>query len=157
MKGPSPAPFSRDTWEVTKYHNPPQSQEEEAHVIDLGSGVGTLSLLAARAGADSVVAVEAHAGMAAVARRSAALNGVSGVVSVVEQDAAVLQVRYPPLQTALRALWGTRALFRTPRRCRSDFRLASVAIPKPLSVAYEPLVSSSLPGACGSPAHGPPA
>ena len=40
----------------------------EAHVLDLGAGSGTLSVLAARAGADSVTAVEMLEPLCRIAR-----------------------------------------------------------------------------------------
>jgi predicted RNA methylase len=46
-------------------------------VLDLGAGSGALALLAAKAGAPQVVAVEAHPGLVKVARSCAAANGVS--------------------------------------------------------------------------------
>lgn len=41
----------------------------EAHVVDLGTGAGVLSVLAARAGADSVVACDLLEPLCHVARR----------------------------------------------------------------------------------------
>ena len=41
----------------------------EAHAIDIGTGSGLLSVLAARAGANSVVACDLHAPLANIARR----------------------------------------------------------------------------------------
>jgi predicted RNA methylase len=53
---------------------------EEPCVLDLGAGSGALALLAAKAGAPHVVAVEAHKGLVRVARAGAAANGVSSQV-----------------------------------------------------------------------------
>eukprot|EP00967_Tisochrysis_lutea_P021325 scaffold24235_cov19-Tisochrysis_lutea.AAC.1 len=53
---------------------------EQVHALDLGCGCGSLALLAARAGADSVTGVEAHPALVTVARRNAALNGLSSKV-----------------------------------------------------------------------------
>ena len=49
----------------------------KVHALDLGTGCGVLALLAARCGADSVTAVEAHPTLVAIARHNAALNGLS--------------------------------------------------------------------------------
>ncbi|PSC69443.1 arginine methyltransferase [Micractinium conductrix] len=62
-----------------------------AHVLDIGCGSGVLSLLAARAGADSVVACDIHSSLCDVARKAAAANSLSKAVSVVHRDAGTLQ------------------------------------------------------------------
>ncbi len=46
-----------------------KAEDGEVHTLDAGSGSGALAVLAARAGASSVVACELHEGLAAVARR----------------------------------------------------------------------------------------
>lgn len=46
-----------------------QEEDGEAHCLDIGAGSGLLAVMAARAGASSVVACELHDGLAAVARR----------------------------------------------------------------------------------------
>ena len=55
--------------------------------MDLGCGSGALAMMAARAGAESAVAVDAHEGLCALARKNVALNAlgrrVSGVASLV--------------------------------------------------------------------------
>jgi protein arginine N-methyltransferase 1 len=53
-------------------------------VLDLGSGTGVLAVLACRAGAERVYAVDATA-MSAVARAVAAANGVGDRVTVIER------------------------------------------------------------------------
>lgn len=46
-----------------------KAMDGEAHAIDIGTGSGLLSVLAARAGADSVLACDLHEPLANVARR----------------------------------------------------------------------------------------
>ena len=48
----------------------------EAHAIDIGAGAGLLSVLAARAGADSVVACDLHEPLATVARRVSLVSAI---------------------------------------------------------------------------------
>ena len=53
-------------------------------VLEAGAGTGVLSALAARAGAGHVYAIELDPDLAAVARRTAALNGLAERITVVE-------------------------------------------------------------------------
>lgn len=46
-----------------------RQEEGEAHVLDMGCGSGVLAMLAARAGADSVVACDLHEPICDVARK----------------------------------------------------------------------------------------
>ncbi|KAL3131069.1 hypothetical protein ABBQ38_000384 [Trebouxia sp. C0009 RCD-2024] len=62
-----------------------------AHVLDLGTGSGLLAVMAAKAGADSVVACDIHDSLCGVARQVVASNGVASSVSVVHQDVGLLQ------------------------------------------------------------------
>ena len=66
-------------------------EEGEAHVLDIGTGAGPLAIMAAKAGATSVVACDLHESLCDVARKNAAANDVSKKVSVVYRDAALLQ------------------------------------------------------------------
>jgi protein arginine N-methyltransferase 7 len=68
-----------------------RAADGECHVLDVGAGGGALALLAARAGADSVVAAELSEPLCAVARAAAAANGLSSRVSVVQRDVGLLQ------------------------------------------------------------------
>ncbi|KAL4424877.1 hypothetical protein ABPG77_002100 [Micractinium sp. CCAP 211/92] len=68
-----------------------RAADGEAHVLDIGCGAGVLSLLAARAGAKSVVACDLHESLCDVARKAAAANGLSERVSVVYRDIGLLQ------------------------------------------------------------------
>jgi type II protein arginine methyltransferase len=57
-------------------------------VLDVGTGSGLLAMMAARAGAKSVLAVELDPLVAAAARRNIEENQLQHIVSVVERDAA---------------------------------------------------------------------
>ena len=67
------------------------SAEGEAHVLDMGTGMGLLAMLAAKAGATTVTAAELHPGLCASARQNIAANGLSSIVSVVERDIGLLE------------------------------------------------------------------
>ena len=56
-------------------------------VLDAGAGTGILSLLAARAGAARVFAVEIDSVLAHHLRRTVSANGLEDVITVLEQDA----------------------------------------------------------------------
>ena len=60
---------------------------QEVMVIDIGAGSGLLSMMAARAGADSVVAVEQSSHMCDVAEKTIATNGLSSQCIVLQRDA----------------------------------------------------------------------
>lgn len=68
-----------------------KATDGEVHVLDMGTGAGLLSLMVARAGADSVVACDLHESLAAVARKAVARNGCSDKVSVVHRDIGLLE------------------------------------------------------------------
>ncbi len=61
-------------------------------VLDVGTGSGILALLAARAGAGRVLAIEIAPDLAAVARANAEANGLGDVVEVVEADATAIEL-----------------------------------------------------------------
>jgi len=64
---------------------------EAVHALDIGTGSGLLAMMAARAGASSVIASELHPSLAHVARRNVAANGLSHIVTVVQCDVALLE------------------------------------------------------------------
>ncbi|GAX85622.1 hypothetical protein CEUSTIGMA_g13037.t1 [Chlamydomonas eustigma] len=61
----------------------PALSHTSVQALDLGCGTGVLAMLAARAGADHVVAVEAHPTLCDIARRNVAMNGLSRKVRLV--------------------------------------------------------------------------
>ena len=56
-------------------------------MLDIGAGSGLLSMMAARAGADTVVAVEQSSHMCEVAEKTIAANGLSSQCVVLQRDA----------------------------------------------------------------------
>jgi len=64
---------------------------EPARVLDVGTGSGLLAMMAAKAGAASVVAVDIHERWATTARRNVAANGLASRVSVLCADAGCLE------------------------------------------------------------------
>lgn len=65
---------------------------QEVHVLDIGSGTGLLSMMAARAGADSVVACEAFGPVASCARRILEANGLTERVKLICKNSKNLVV-----------------------------------------------------------------
>jgi len=68
-----------------------KDEKGEVHVLDIGSGTGLLSLMAAKAGATSVVGCDIHEPLCDVARKAMAANGQTGRVSIVNRDVGLLQ------------------------------------------------------------------
>ena len=64
---------------------------ETVRALDVGTGSGVLAMLAARAGAESVVACDTHPSLVTVARRNVAANGFGSRVSVLKKDATLLE------------------------------------------------------------------
>jgi len=60
---------------------------QEVMVLDIGAGSGLLSMMAARAGADTVVAVEQSSHMCEVAEKTIAANKLSSKCIVLQRDA----------------------------------------------------------------------
>ncbi|XP_001662010.2 protein arginine N-methyltransferase 7 isoform X1 [Aedes aegypti] len=65
---------------------------KEAHVLDIGTGSGLLSMMAVRAGADSVTACEAFRPMADCAERVIASNGMGHRIRLVKKKSTELEV-----------------------------------------------------------------
>lgn len=62
-------------------------------VLDIGSGSGLLAMMAARAGAASVVSCERSGAIAEVAREIVARNGFAGCITVLHRDSLALDVQ----------------------------------------------------------------
>ena len=60
-----------------------KAKGEHVHVLDIGTGTGMLSMMAARAGADRVTALETFEPMAIVAEKIIKLNGMADKITVV--------------------------------------------------------------------------
>ena len=58
---------------------------EECHCLDMGAGSGLLAMMAARSGADSVVACDLHGSVCQTARHVIARNNLSSRVTVVNR------------------------------------------------------------------------
>jgi len=68
-----------------------KDENDVVHALDIGTGSGILAMLAAREGATSVVACDAHPSLVDIARRNVAANGLSSQISVFKRDAALLE------------------------------------------------------------------
>lgn len=68
------------------------SKGKRANVLDIGTGTGLLSLMAARHGADSIIACEAFKPMSECALKIIALNGFTDKIKVIPKRSTQLQV-----------------------------------------------------------------
>ena len=66
--------------------------QPDSLVLDIGTGSGLLAMMAARAGAQQVVACEMHEGLAATASEIVALNGFADTIQVHHKKSSLLEV-----------------------------------------------------------------
>eukprot|EP01062_Namystynia_karyoxenos_P069376 TRINITY_DN64889_c0_g1_i1.p1 TRINITY_DN64889_c0_g1~~TRINITY_DN64889_c0_g1_i1.p1 ORF type:complete len:793 (+),score=253.16 TRINITY_DN64889_c0_g1_i1:75-2381(+) len=119
-------------------------------VIDVGAGAGLLSLLAVRAGAGNVVAVEARAELAGIAQENAARNGMADKVRVLPRVSTALQpvdlAPAPHAEVVVHELFGVLLLGERSLRFVADVRqrlgAPECAVVPALGVQYATLVSS---------------
>lgn len=92
--------FQADTIRLEKYYGAieravakakARNPFREAHVIDVGSGGGILSMMAARAGATSVLASEFSEALCNASRVACASNALSEKISIINRDACLLE------------------------------------------------------------------
>jgi protein arginine N-methyltransferase 7 len=69
-----------------------RAKGEPVHVLDIGTGTGLLSMMAAKIGADSVTAVEEFRPMADCATRVIAANGFADQIKLVRKRSTNVQV-----------------------------------------------------------------
>jgi len=69
------------------HFNNPHTLRFQVLVLDIGAGSGLLSMMAARAGADAVIAVEQSSHMCEVAQQTICRNGFAAKCTVVNRDA----------------------------------------------------------------------
>ncbi|XP_049874174.1 protein arginine N-methyltransferase 7 isoform X2 [Pectinophora gossypiella] len=93
------ADMLHDTERNKKYHRALQLAIEKMHeagkpanVLDIGTGTGLLSIMAARAGADSIVACEAFKPMAECCRKILEQNGVANKITLIPKRSTDLTV-----------------------------------------------------------------
>lgn len=68
-----------------------KAKSGEVHALDLGCGTGLLAMMAARAGATSVVGVEVYPHLVEVSRKNLTRNGLSSQVTVHNRDVALIE------------------------------------------------------------------
>lgn len=68
------------------------SMGKKAHVLDIGTGTGLLSLMAAKSGADTIVACEAFQPMAKCARKVIHENGLGEVIRIIPKRSTNMTV-----------------------------------------------------------------
>ncbi|CAB0008525.1 unnamed protein product [Nesidiocoris tenuis] len=68
------------------------SRGEKAHVLDIGTGTGLLSMMAAKCGADSIVACEGFPPIAEVAKKIVAENSMADRIKIVSKRSTDLKV-----------------------------------------------------------------
>ncbi|KAL4702422.1 hypothetical protein ACJJTC_003047 [Scirpophaga incertulas] len=73
---------------IQKFHN----DGKEANVLDIGTGTGLLSIMAARSGADSIVACEAFKPMAECCQKILQQNGVADKIMLIPKRSTELTV-----------------------------------------------------------------
>ncbi|XP_053674628.1 protein arginine N-methyltransferase 7 [Anopheles nili] len=73
---------------ITRFH----AAGKKAHVLDIGTGSGLLSMMAVRAGADSVVACEAFSPMADCAEKIIEANGMQKSIHLIKKRSTKLKV-----------------------------------------------------------------
>nr|XP_021192702.2 protein arginine N-methyltransferase 7 isoform X2 [Helicoverpa armigera] len=93
------ADMLHDTERNKKYHRALQiaiekmhSQGKKANVLDIGTGTGLLSIMAARSGADSIVACEAFKPMAECCAKILQINGVADKIKLIPKRSTELTV-----------------------------------------------------------------
>merc|ERR1711936_114021 len=69
-----------------------RSQGQPVHVLDIGTGTGLLSMMAAKIGADSVTAIEEFLPMANRAEKIIRDNGFQGQIKLVRKRSTSVQV-----------------------------------------------------------------
>ncbi len=67
------------------------------HVLDIGTGTGLLAMMASRAGADSVTAVEVFRPMASLARRVFARNHLDSGITLIDTRSTDISQSRPNL------------------------------------------------------------
>ncbi len=69
-----------------------KTQNKPVHVLDIGTGTGLLSMMAASCGADSVTACEAFKPMAEIAKKCIEANGMKDKICVIPKRSTEIQV-----------------------------------------------------------------